>query len=43
MIVGNADALATPGEVLRQVPAGAHAAARPVLAGGRESLGEVAP
>ena len=42
MIVGNADTLAAD-EARRQVPAGAYAAARPILAGGRESQAEVAP
>ena len=39
---GNADALATPDEPLRQLPVGVHLATRPILAGGRESLREVA-
>ena len=38
-----ADALAATDEVLRQLPAGVYAAGRPVLVGGREGLGEVAP
>ncbi len=38
-----ADALATPGEVLRRLSPGVYAAARPVLASGRDSLGEVSP
>ncbi len=38
-----ADALATPGEVLRRLSAGVYAAVRSVLAAGRDSVGEVSP
>ena len=43
MIVGNAEVPAAPDEALRRLPAGVHAAARPVLAADRESSGEVVP
>ncbi len=40
---GNADVLAALDEALRQLPVGVHLATRPILAGGRETLGEVVP
>ena len=43
MIVGNAEVPAAPDEALRRLPAGVYAAARLVLAAGRDSLGEVSP
>ena len=40
---GTPHALMVLDKALRRLPAGAHAAARPILVGERDSLGEVAP